>query len=455
MYDARVSAQRPAEPTPNIPRAWPFKKVFYGWAIVSTGFVASFGVVPMFGPVLGIFVTSIQDELGWSRTTIAFAFTLGSASSSVSTLIFGRVMDRYGSRAIVVIAGSIILLAMVGISFMQAPWQFWILFGLGRGSALGGIQIGVGIAVANWFIKRRPRAMAFHHSGLRAGQFLVPLLIGILFAASEWREAFRAMALFTAVTIIVPGYVYLRRRPEDLGMYPDGEKPEGEEGAPPRSFRRDVRDISWTLREARRTRAFWMIVVFVSVDRFALGAINLHMVANFEDRGLEHLQAISILSIFALTSAVTGPAWGFMLEKLHIRYSAMLISVLLLGAVMLLRVADTYPLAIAFGLAFGFAVGGSSLVPGLLWADYFGRAHLGAIRAFTAPFRFFSPIGPTMTGFIHDRTGSYNLAFTIFAGVFFVMLIAMSFATPPRRPARAPAEAEPPAPVDAAAGPPE
>ena len=454
MYDARVSSQRPAEPTPNIPRAWPFKKVFYGWAIVSTGFVASFGIVPMFGPVLGIFMVPIQDELGWDRWEISLAFTLGSASASVSTFIFGRVMDRYGSRAIVVIAGTIIVLAMVGISFMQAPWQFWILFGLGRGSALGGIQIGIGIAVSNWFIKRRPRALAFHHTGLRAGQFAVPLLIGLLFAASEWRDAFRAMAVFTALTIIVPSFIYLRRRPEDLGMYPDGEKPEGEEGAAPRSFRRDVRDISWTLQEARRTRAFWMIVLFVSVDRFALGAINLHMVASFEDRGLGHLQAISILSIFALTSAVTGPAWGFALEKLHIRYSAMLISVLLLLAVGVLRIADTYPLAIFFGLAFGFAVGGSSLVQNLLWADYFGRANLGAIRGFTAPFRFFSPIGPTMTGFIHDRTGSYNLAFTIFAGVFFVMLIAMSFATPPRRPARAAEEAEAPAAVDEAAEPP-
>jgi sugar phosphate permease len=421
-------------PEPQIPAAWPFKKIFYGWAIVSTGFVASFGIVPMFGPVLGIFIVPIQEELGWSRTTIAFAFTVGSASSSVSTFVFGRVLDKYGSRAIVVIAGFIVVLAMVGISFMQAPWQFWILFGLGRGSALGGIQIGVGISIANWFIKRRPRALAFHHSGLRSGQALVPLAIGVLFAASEWREAFRYLALFTAVTIIIPSFLYLRRKPEDLGMYPDGEKPEGEGGAAPRGFRRNVRDISWTLAEARRTRAFWMIVVFVSIDRFALGAINLHMVANFEDQGLNRLQAISILSVFAATSAITGPAWGFFLEKLHIRYSAMLISFMLLLAMGLLLIADNYPLAILFGLAFGTAVGGSSLVPGLLWADYFGRAHLGAIRGFTAPFRFFSPIGPTLTGFIHDRTGSYNLAFSMFAGIFFLMFLAMSFATPPVRP---------------------
>ena len=445
-----MSSQRATEPTPVIPRAWPFKKVFYGWAIVATGFVASFGMVPMFGPVLGVFMTSIEDELGWSRATIAFGFTLGSMTSSVSTFIFGRILDRYGSRAIVTIAGTIIVLAMLGISFMQWPWQFWILFGLGRGSALGGIQIGVGIAIANWFIKRRPRAMAFHHSGLRAGQALVPLIILVLIASFGWREAWRFLALFTALTVVVPAYLYLRRRPEDLGMYPDGEKPAGIDEEPASRFRRDVRDLSWTLKEARRTRAFWMIVVFVSVDRFALGAINIHLVANFEDQGLSLAQAVSILSLFAATAAIVGPGWGFMLEKLHIRYSAMLISGLLLAAVGLLLIADNYALGLAFGLAFGFAVGGSSLVPGLLWADYFGRGHLGEIRGFTAPFRLLSPVGPTLAGFIHDSTGTYTLAFAIFASVFFVMLIAMSFAAPPRRKPEAVGVEQ----VDGEAGPP-
>ena len=198
-----------------------------------------------------------------------------------------------------------------------------------------------------------------------------------------------------------------------------------------------------------------MIVVFVSVDRFALGAINLHLVANFEDKGLGFAQAVSILSLFAATSALTGPAWGFMLEKLHVRYSAMLISALLLVAVGVLIIADTYPLAIGFGLMFGFAVGGSSLVQNLLWADYFGRAHLGEIRGFTAPFRLISPVGPTLTGFIFDRTGGYTLAFVIFGAIFFVMVFAMAFAAPPRRPARVAAEAEAPVPVDAATPPPE
>ncbi|MEE8519132.1 MAG: MFS transporter [Dehalococcoidia bacterium] len=427
----------PTEQTPlqTPPRFWP-KRIFYGWAIVGTGFIAAFGMVPMFGPVLGVFFESIQEELGWSRTQIAFAFTLGSMTSSIGTFVFGRVLDRYGARAIVVIAGIIVVLAMVGISFMQAPWQFWILFGLGRGSALGGIQIGIGISVAHWFVKKRPRAVAIRQSGLRAGQFVFPLLIVGIMSFTDWRDAWRILAVLTGILIIVPGYVYLRRRPEDLGMYPDGERPDPDAAPTGGRFSRNVRDISWTLAEARRTRAFWMVVLFVSVDRFALGAINLHMTIRFQDQGLTLVQSASIVSLFTLVSALTGLPWGLVMEKIHIRWGAMLISLLLLLSMIVLIAADNYPMAIVFGLLFGFANGGASLVEGLLFADYFGREHQGAIRGFTAPFRIASPIGPTLTGYIHDRTGSYNLAYMIFSGIFLVMLVAMVFASPPvKRPA--------------------
>jgi MFS family permease len=109
----------------------------------------------------------------------------------------------------------------------------------------------------------------------------------------------------------------------------------------------------------------------------------------------------------------------------------MLISFLLFLSMGLLLIADNYFLGILFGFAFGFAVGGSSIVENLLWADFFGRRHLGEIRGFTAPFRFLSPTGPTIAGFIHDQTGSYRIAYSIFAGIFFLMFLAMSFATPP------------------------
>ena len=116
------------------------KRSYYGWAIVWASTVSAFGMAPMFGPVLGVFFSSIESELGWNRATIALAFTIGSATGSVFQMLTGRLLDRYGARMVVVAAGVIIALAMVGLSWMQEPWQFWLAFGAGRGSALAGIS---------------------------------------------------------------------------------------------------------------------------------------------------------------------------------------------------------------------------------------------------------------------------------------------------------------------------
>ena len=436
----------PSEPAtesgPRIPRAWPFKRAYYGWAIVSASTIAAFGMAPMFGPVLGVFFSSIEKDLGWDRATIAAAFTIGSMTGSLFQILTGRLLDRYGARFVVVAAGIVIAFAMVGLSRMQEPWQFWLSFGVGRGSALAGIQVGTGVALSNWFIKKRGRAIAIRGVGQRAGQAIMPMVIVGIMAVWGWREAFLALAGVTALLIILPAAIFIRRRPEDLGLTPENMTAEELAGTAPRGerrgmarFARDVKDVSFTLAEARRTRAFWILLGYFMVDRFALGAINLHMVINFEDKGIAPALAALTLSTFAATSALTGLPWGFVFERLHVRYGAMLMSGILFLSSLLLLVADNFVLAMAFALLFGLAIGAGSIVENLLWADYFGRRHLGQIRGFGAPFRLLSPTGPFLTGLLYEITGSYTIPFMVFAGIFLLMAFAMYMATPPVKPA--------------------
>ena len=108
-------------PSAAIPRVWPFKHVFYGWAIVIAALVASFGSVPVFGPVLGVFIVPMQEELGWSRATLALGFTLGSMTGSVTTFIIGSLLDRYGARVIVAFSGIIVAGAMLGLAAIDRP----------------------------------------------------------------------------------------------------------------------------------------------------------------------------------------------------------------------------------------------------------------------------------------------------------------------------------------------
>ena len=100
---------------------------------------------------------------------------------------------------------------------------------------------------------------------------------------------------------------------------------------------------------------------------------------------------------------------------------------------LLLLVADSYPTAILWALIFGVGAGMRNVVEVLLVANYFGRESLGTIKGFTAPFRAVSPIGPVLAGFIRDKTGSFDLAFIIFASVAILMLVLMLGAKQPSK----------------------
>ncbi|HEX9879549.1 MAG TPA: MFS transporter [Candidatus Binatia bacterium] len=428
-----------------VPALWPFKRVYYGWAIVGAALIASFGSVPVFGPVLGVFILPMQEELGWSRATISLGFALGNFTGSATTFTIGSLLDRYGARIIVVATGIIITAAMLGLAAIAEPWQFWLFFGLGRGAALAGVQAGTSVAIANWFVRMRGRALAIKGIGLRVGQAVYPLIIFAIMAASSWRHAYAALAGLALILIVVPSALFLRRRPEDMGLLPDGAT--SETPLPGAGSRPAAHEESWTLAEARQTRSLWLVMAFTVFAHLALGSINLHMVANFQDKGIPSGLAVSILSLFATSSALTVLPWGLLLERVHVRTCSMLMCALYIVATVIILWADTYPLALAFGVVYGVAHGGWTVIQNLIFADYFGRRHTGAIRGFAAPFRLLGPLGPVATGFIRDVTGGYNLAFTVLAGIFILMLVLLALAPPPKRRPVHSAESDPGRPV--------
>jgi MFS family permease len=171
----------------------------------------------MYGPMLAIFVKPIEDDLGWSRTTIAFAFTVGSFSGSMISGIVGGLFDRYGGRGIIALSGMVVAGAMLGLTVMTDPWHFWAFIGVGRGVAIAGINLGTSIMIAKWFIRMRGRAMAIGGSGVRIGQATLPFLAHAIIVTQGWRSAYLVLAVLTALLVVVPALVFIRRRPEDLG----------------------------------------------------------------------------------------------------------------------------------------------------------------------------------------------------------------------------------------------
>ncbi|MDA1035791.1 MAG: MFS transporter [Chloroflexi bacterium] len=419
----------------RIPRLWPFKKHYYGWGIVSTSVLVSFAQVPMYGPVLSVFVKPIADDTGWSRAEIALAFTIGSLFGSFASSVTGHYIDRYGARTAVVVSGMIVTGALIGLAVMQEPWQFWILFGTGRTAALAGINMGTSVAVANWFIRKRGRAVSFLGIGLRSGQAIFPLFIAPVVVLLSWRHAYAMLAVVAFVLIVIPGWIFLRRRPEDLGLLPDGDAPverteaETKAGIGPATPPVDV--SSWTLRQAMRTTQFWLLTTSITVIVFSQTAINLHAVASFQDRGVADAFAGVFVFIFAGIAALSAYVWGSLMDRFHVRWVTLVATGFTASAMFVIIFADNMFLALLFAVLFGLGIGGWTVAQVVLWANYFGRGHLGAIRGFSqlaaGPV---GAVGPLLAGFLYDVTGDYTMAFRLFFGTMIIVAIALILARP-------------------------
>lgn len=421
-------------PQPRISSLWPFRRVYYGWAVMTASMLTAAASVPMQGPIMGVFLRPIQDELGWSATSISVGFALGSGLGGVCSVWVGRALDRRGARGVMVVSGMIIVGCMAGLAAMTQAWHFWGLFGVARGTAAAGAQLGTMVALASWFVRKRGRVVGLLGVGQRTGQAIMPIPIGLMIVHLGWREAWVALAGFAFLAIVLPSAAYMRRRPEDYGLLPDGQQPTAEVRVGETS--EAAGETLWSLAEAKRTRTLWALIVGQAAVVLAVNATNLHITASFQDKGLSQQTAVNALTVYLVVAALSVFGWGLAMERVHTRYLAVISAALFSVSMGLATVASSFAMAALFSVVFGNALGVWTVVSRMLFANYFGRRSFGAIRGFAAPIMAgVSMIGPVFAGRIWDLTGSYDAAFATFAGVFVVAFGAFALAAPVRKPA--------------------
>jgi MFS family permease len=228
----------------------------------------------------------------------------------------------------------------------------------------------------------------------------------------------------------------MRRRPEDQGLTPDGLLP----SAPAAGRAAPAVERGFSAREAASTPAFWLLVLSTNLAALALLGANLHLFSYIRDKGVSPAIAATVLTGLYVLQGIAKPLWGLVAERIHVRYC---IAACYLGgaAGLLLLMASRSLLALGvFATVYGLTRGAQSFVTSLAWADYFGRDAQGAIRGLASPFRLAaSASGPVLGGVLYDLTGSYGLAFGVFAAAFALGGLVALGARPPAvlRPATA------------------
>ena len=414
----------------GLPASQDNERPFYGWVIVSVAAVVSFSQISFFNPVLGVFIQPLSDEFGWNRATISAAAAIGSLGGAVFSPLVGRVIDQQGPRLVVAAGGALMGVCLLALVLTPGLWWFYLFYGIGRATAVGPTSLGTTVATSNWFVKNRGLALGIMLLGNRTGMALLPFGVQIMLLIGGWRTAFLALGVLVLSLSVLPSLRYLRRRPEDMGLRPDGL---ASDIAQTRGAEASQAEQHWTLSQAVRTPAFWLITFATSQMFFVGGSVNLHQMPHLIDQGLSSTVAVGVISTFAVSGGVGGVLGGLAQRRFGIRWTfSASLAAASLGLVLLIQV-DSPALAYVYGVYYGLVFGSVVTMMQGVYAEYFGRESLGSIRGAVAPVQMtFNAIGPVLAGLAFDVTGSYVRIFWAYAAVLLLAAVWMAFARPPR-----------------------
>ena len=417
---------------------------FYGWYVLAAAGTANFARNAAASLTISVFIYPLSEELGWSRTLIAGAAAAGGLAATITSPIIGRMIDRYGARA--VLTASIVILCIstfalawsdVSLTVMGAtiPWVFYIAYGTGRVIFASPVQIGTSVVVSRWFIRMRGRTNGILGLTHSAGMVLFPLIASIVIAQSGWRDAWYVLSVVVFVVALLPVALLTSEKPEDLGLKPDGDDDEATNSETNGSSTNSssVEEPNWTSRDAMRTPALWLLAIATGMMFFMHAGSNTHAAAFFQDQGLSTLTAGIGISLNAIFLGISSLFWGRIVERVPARFVMAAIALNLAIGAFLFTLTDTAAEALIFSAFFGFGLGGMLVVPPVAYADYFGRPALGTIRGITEPFTTLGQaVGVMIPGLIFDFVGASYLPFFVGAG--FVGVVAAVLSLMARKP---------------------
>jgi MFS family permease len=415
---------------------------FHGWRIVAAAGTIQFMLGALQSQSFGLYIAALAQEMGWSKTALAGAAALQSVEAAIVGPLLGWLLDRVGTRVAVrsgllVFGAGLLLLSQV----QTLPVFYASAVMMAIGASLGG-YFALSVTLVQWFEVHRARALSVLSLGLAAGGLIVPLIA----MSMQW-WGWRTTAAVSGVFVCVAGWMLARTihsRPEDLGQHVDGVAPAGRAAlqpagaastdgsngaaadAPGRSTANAAAPLGaeaplpgYTLQEALRTSAFWLLSLGHALALLVVLAVNVHAVTHMTTGlGLSVTQAgwvITVMTMGQLLGVLLGMWIGNRFDKRHVTAWCMVGHALGL----LCLTWSTGPLfLLGFAVFHGMAWGLRGSFMYAMRADYFGRRAIGAIFGVSTAFVALGQVGgPMIAGVLADLTGDYRAGFTLIAAM--------------------------------------
>jgi len=391
--------------------------LFYGWWIVGGAFAIYFVSGGLFNTAT-IYFKALITEFGWNRGQLSGVFSLGFLIAGVSSPIWGRIADRRGPRSSFLPGVLLTGLLCIALSRVWNLQSLYVLYGLFTFSFAGISLIPISVILSNWFVRKRGRAIGFAYTGVGFGTLLLTPLVGLLVTGLGWRMAYIVSGLALLV-LLTPVALWLKNRPEDMGLTPDGLPPTEPPIADAKTHL-PVASAGLRLAEAVRTPTFWLVALTWLVTMMPLTAVNLHQVPFITDMGLSTELAAIAAGFVGGMSILGRIGSGILSEKFPIQRIYSVCYLLMgLGIASLWATASMGPFClIPYVVFFGIAVGGCFALTALLVGDLFGVRALGEIFGMLGlAGTTGGALGGTGAGLLFDALGSYNGVFALCIGL--------------------------------------
>jgi len=408
---------------------------FYGWVLVAIAFV-TMAVGVNARTAFSLLFPAILDEFGWDRGVTAGAFSFGFLVSALVTPFVGRLMDLRGPRPVIELGVVTMGVGLLLASLIHEPWQLYLTLGALAGGGVNCLAYtGQSLYLTNWFVRRRGLALSIAFSGVGIGSITILPWQGWMIGTAGWRSACVWLGILV-LALLGPLNLLLKRRPEDLGLEPDGMLSSGSASTDRAA---NVVDhawaaVDWTLGRALRTRRFWWIAAGYFCGLFSWYAVQVHQTKYLIEIGFAPSEAAWALGSVSLVAIPGQIAFGHLSDRIGREWVWMIGNVgfvICYVALLLLRDAPTEPLLFAMVLAQGTLGYSLTSVMGAIPAEIFEGRHFGSIFGSVMVAAILGgAAGPWVTGVLYDATGSYSVAFWIAAGCTAISILAIWLAAP-------------------------
>ncbi|WP_222622787.1 MFS transporter [Ramlibacter cellulosilyticus] len=408
---------------------------FYGWIVVGVVFV-TMAISVNARTAFSLLFPPILDEFGWERGVTAGAFSFGFLVSAVLSPLLGRLMDRHGPRFVMEVGIAATAAGLLLATFAGQPWHVYVTLGMlvGAGTTFTGYT-GQALFLPNWFVRRRGLAISVAFAGVGFGSIVMLPALQAFVERHGWRAGCTLLGV-TVLVVLVPLNLLLRKRPEEIGLAPDGDP---DTAAAAQARRVNVVDtawaaIDWTLARAMRTARFWWIAVAYFTALFAWYAVQVHQTKYLVETGFGPQEAAWALGAVSLAGVPGQIALGWLSDRIgreivwaigNLGFCLTYLALLALPAY------PGAPLLYAMVIAQGLLGYGMTSVVGAIPVEIFEGRHYGPIfGTLMLSALAGGAAGPWFMGFVHDTTGNYTLAFWVAIGCTVVSTFAIWRAAP-------------------------